>query len=177
VPAIEHPFTDFPPSLLYPDTDFLINCLVRSQSYHGACVTFLEHVIACGVTTIALSTFTRLEFAHSVTQAKFRNLLEPAEQQRLDLAHWDRRSVRENYLREFLLAVDDLLGPLDVNEIALVPSIQAQAINYMAQYNLQGQDALYLATALSVGIRDIASFDQIFRRIDGLHLWNNRIFG
>jgi predicted nucleic acid-binding protein len=45
----------------------------------------------------------------------------------------------------------------------------------VARYNLDGQDAVHLASARYAGVRDFASFDARFRRFDDLVLWNDRI--
>jgi predicted nucleic acid-binding protein len=47
----------------------------------------------------------------------------------------------------------------------------------MADYNLRAQDAVRLARADVAGVRDFASFDRRFRRVDGLILWNDQIYG
>lgn len=46
----------------------------------------------------------------------------------------------------------------------------------MADYNLEGQDAIHLASANYVGVFDMASLDRTFRRVDGLNLWNDQIY-
>ena len=57
----------------------------------------------------------------------------------------------------------------------LTPEIRRRAIDYIAQYNLSGQDAIHLASALNAGVTDLASFDGGFRRVEGVHLWNDLI--
>jgi predicted nucleic acid-binding protein len=46
----------------------------------------------------------------------------------------------------------------------------------MGEYNLGAQNAVHLAGARIAGVHDFASFDRMFRRVDGLNLWNDRIF-
>jgi predicted nucleic acid-binding protein len=70
-----------------------------------------------------------------------------------------------------------LLGQCDWAEIPLTPSIRAEAIRLIAAHNLNAHDDVHLATARDVGVAHFASPDRGLRRIDGLHLWNDRMHG
>ena len=70
----------------------------------------------------------------------------------------------------------DLLAEFLWYEAPLTATVREAALQYMIEYNLGAQDAVHLASALLSGVRDFASFDRRFRRVDGLYLWNDLAF-
>ena len=176
MPVTEHLFADFPPRRLYVDTNMLISYLFRSERYYARCVVFFRRLAGTGVTTLYISSLTWMEFAHVVLGQRFRDRLPPAIRQRFHLDRWHERSVREWYFAEYRRALEALLGQFAWDEIALTPEIRAEALALMVEYDLGSQDAVHLASARLAGVRDFASFDRAFRRVDGLHLWNDQIY-
>ena len=51
------------------------------------------------------------------------------------------------------------------------------ALEFVSRYNVGPHDAANLASAQFAGVLDLASFDRGYRRVDGLFLWNDRIYG
>lgn len=178
MPATERALTEFPPARLYLDTDFLIGCFVPTDPHFGRATRFITHVRTHDLTTIYLSQISWVEFAHHVRKERVRGALPANIQEQLQLDRWHvDAGVRANYVRMMVGLLDNLLAHFDYEEVALNKSIRLQALEYMAQYNCDGNDAIHLATAFAVGVLDLASFDRGYRRVEGLYLWNDKIYG
>jgi predicted nucleic acid-binding protein len=173
VSAIEHRFDEIPPALLYLDTNILIACLIRTHMDHGLCARFLERLVSHGYTTIYLSSLSWLEFTHVVMKEDFRRTLPGEFQARFRLHRWQTPRVRQTYLRFMVSQLTGMLASFDWAEISLTAAIRGAAIEYVASHNLDTHDATHLATARHEGIEHLATLDTTFRRVDGLHLWNN----
>ncbi|MBI4494716.1 MAG: type II toxin-antitoxin system VapC family toxin [Chloroflexi bacterium] len=175
MPATELAFSNPPPRALYLDTDVLINYLVSSEPHHQRSRTFLERLLAQD-TTLYVSSLTWIEYAHVITRDDFRRRLSQEIRQRLRLDRWGDRAVRQRYLQEYVQALDELLAQFEWAEVFPLVDVRQAALGFMDQYNLDGQDAIHLASAFSHGVVDFASFDRVYRRVDGLHLWNDLIY-
>jgi predicted nucleic acid-binding protein len=177
VPATERSFTaDFPPAHLYLDTDFLHACMTPTEPHYTRSAAFVEWLITHAITTIYVSPLTWMEFAFNVMKEQFRSSLPPKEQLRFNLANWQRQTVRETYLMSMIKWLESFLSHFNWAEIPLTDTVRMQAVEYMAVYNLKPHDAMHVAAANSVGVADLASFDKKYRRINGLFLWNDRIY-
>jgi len=179
VPAIERPFDGsvLPPSRLYLDTDIMVAAVVRTHHHHVRATALFSLLIRYGLTTIYFCPITWMEFAHVFSKEGFRSEL-PAEFSRLNpVAGWADPAVRDAYFRFVMATFNAVLSPFDRDQVILTDDIQGRAIQHMATYNLGAQDAVHLACADAVGVRDFASFDRRFRRVEGLYLWNDLIFG
>lgn len=117
-----------------------------------------------------------MEYAHTVTRDDFRNRLGQALRQHFQLDQWQDPGVRYKYLQAMLADFEALLAQFEWTEIFLEDTIRAEAISVMARYNLGSQDAIHLASAFSEGVRDFASLDRRFRRVDHIFLWNDLIY-
>ncbi len=73
--------------------------------------------------------------------------------------------------------LEDFLANFEWAEVALTPTIRSAALTFMAQHNLGAQDSVHLASAGLEHVADFASFDRGYRRVNGLHLWNDTIHG
>ena len=73
--------------------------------------------------------------------------------------------------------LDSFFSEFALVEIPLTSEIRQSALALMSRYNLDSYDAVHVASAESEGVVDFASFDEAFRRADGLHLWNDLIHG
>jgi predicted nucleic acid-binding protein len=175
VPAIEHPFSDPAPARLYVDTDILISHSISTEPHHVRCTTFLERLAREGRTTLHVSSLSWMEFAHVVTRDGFRNRLDPTIYRRYQLQHWRQARVRPYYLRDLLNDLEELLNQFNWFEIPLTPAVRVLASAYMADFALGSQDAVHLASAAAEGMPDFASLDSVYRRVDGLSLWNDLV--
>lgn len=174
--ATERSFSDLPPSRLYVDTNVFIGYLFSTDPLHSRCRALLERVVAQGSTTIFVSSISWMEFAHVVTRQRFRDALPTETQRTFQLGRWQAQPVRERYLQHHSRALEVLFSHFELEEVAVTPEVRAGAMTYMAAYDLDGQDAIHLARARLVGVRDVASFDRKFRRVDWLYLWNDLIY-
>jgi predicted nucleic acid-binding protein len=178
VPAVERPFSGsiLPPVRLYVDTDVLIAAVVSTHAHHARSVALLQLLITHGLTTIYLCPITWMEFVHVFSKESFRRTL-PAEFGYLNaVTGWSIAGVRAAYYHYVRTLFDDILSPFPWEEVPLTAAVQAQATEYMAMFNLDAQDATHLACARLAGVRDLASYDRRFRRVDRLSLWNDRIY-
>jgi predicted nucleic acid-binding protein len=116
-----------------------------------------------------------VEFIHVVSRERFRRNLSDDLQRQLRVRRWNEPLVRQAYIRSFVRRLEAVLTQFTWIEIDLTPEIRRRAFDYIAQYNLSGQDAIHLARALNAGVTDLASFDGGFRRVEGVHLWNDLI--
>jgi len=175
VPATERAFSDPPPGRLYLDTDILINYVLSSEPHHRRASTFLEGLLAHD-TMLCLSSITWVEYAHVLTRDDFRRRLPQEIRQRFQLDGWSDPAVRQQYLQEHVRALEELLAQFEWLEVFPLAEVRRAALALMAQYNLDGQDAIHLASASSQGVVDFASFDHVYRRVDELILWNDLIY-
>jgi predicted nucleic acid-binding protein len=175
VPAIERGFDEMPPSRLYLDTDFVITYLVSTQRHHARCQAFVERLGEMGLTTIFVSPLVWLEFAHVITRESFRAALPPDLTDSLQVSRWQESLVRQTYIQAFLGLLEAFLAQFEIVEIPLATDVRVHALQNVALYGLDTHDAAHLATAISAGVLDLASFDGGFRRVDGLYLWNDHV--
>jgi predicted nucleic acid-binding protein len=175
VAAVEHPFTDQPPSSLYLDTDVCLAYLIPSEPLHERAAALFTQLATHGYTTVYVSSLSWIEFVKVITSDRFRKGLPADWQQRYHLARWQRASVRQAYLQDLLGIFEQLLDQFGWTEVAVTPDIRIRALALANDYHLEAQDAVHLACAEAAGVPDLASFDVRFRRVDGLQLWNDRI--
>lgn len=177
MPASERAFSEPPPESAYLDSDFLIILFVPTHLLHAQAQGFARRLIGAG-TVAHVSSLVWIEFAHVTTRAAFRDDLPAALRRRFRLDAWDDAQVRQEYLRAGLGALDELLDQfVEWVELPTDEAVRRQALTYIGEYNLGAQDAVHLASARLAGLNDLVSFDRGYRRVDGLTLWNDRIFG
>jgi predicted nucleic acid-binding protein len=174
VPAIERSFQEGLPKQPFVDADFLISALIQTETFHRRSVELIQRA-ADHSTEIYLSSLTWMEFASAVAKERFRAGLPDELQQNFALRWWQRRSVRRRYLGYFLQRLQDTLDQFQWYEVSLTPEIRTLAIEGIMQFNLRPHDAVVRASAEWAGVTDLASYDEAFRRVDGLVLWNDLI--
>jgi predicted nucleic acid-binding protein len=174
--AIEHAFSEAPPRELYLDTDFIIGCLERSDPHHARCAEFMDRIASTARTMLCISSLSWLEFIHTITRERFREIVSDEVRQQFRLDRWEEPAVRRAYIAHLTSSFEVLLSQCDWAEVSLTPEIRADAVDVIATYNLNTHDAVHLATMRDVGVVSLASLDRGFRRVDGLHLWNDQIY-
>ncbi len=174
MPATEHLFSEPAPPRLYIDTDIVLAYLNANESLHTRCIPFFESIALNRGTELYTSSLLWLEFAHVITREAFRTRLPESVQRRFRLDRWHDAQVRSAYLEANLRDLSELLGQFVLHEVALTPAVRTLAVEQMARFALGSQDATHLASASLAGVDGFASFDEAFRRVDGLQLWNDR---
>lgn len=177
MPATEHAFVEAPPAQLYIDTDFIVACLERTDPHHGRCAAFMGRIVAYGRTTLYMSSLSWLEFIHTITRQRFRDIADDDLRRRFRLDRWEDPPIRQAYIAYMTESFTAFLDQCDWAEVDLTPAIRAEAIRLLAAYNLNAHDAVHLATARDVAAADFVSLDRGYRRVETLHLWNDRIYG
>lgn len=174
MPATQHSFVERPlPQTVALDTDFILTALVQSELFHARCASFTQVLVRERV-RIVHSPLLLLEFLHAWQKAINRNAV-PASavlQQRL----WNdpvglRASLYilgEEYLNVYL-------DSFSRYEVRFSRALQRETRESMALHNLKPMDACLVASAQRAGTDHIVSLDSDFRRVDGIHLWNDSI--
>jgi len=174
MPASERSFAEPLPEWLYCDTDLLIAFLVAAEPHHTRARILLVRAAAAG-TGLYLSSLSWMEYLNVVIKERFRQRLPGGVAQQLRLIQWQNASIRRSYSEFMLAAFDTALAEFTTEEVALTPAVRRAAMGLVGDYDLRPHDAVHLASAFAAGCFDLASFDQAFRRVDGLVLWNDRI--
>jgi predicted nucleic acid-binding protein len=177
MPAVERSFADALPESLYLDTDIIVAGINRSHPNHQRAAMLLVRMAAGGGMRVIISSLTWIEFLNVITRPMFRDALPSDLRQRLRLGRWHDAMVRQTYVRAMLARFEGLLAQFDYAEIPMTISIRNAAIQLAIAHNLRAQDAVHLASAQHSGVSHLASFDEAFRRVDGIHLWNDLIHG
>jgi predicted nucleic acid-binding protein len=175
--ATERSFADLPPQRLYVDNDIIVAHLFSAEPHHDRCQAFVEWLFQYGLTVLYVSCLSPVEFAHVIRRKDFRDRLPDDLRAQFRLTEWEQPLIRQHYLQTFSAAFESLLDQFQWYEISITPEVRRLAVQYIEQYNLGAQDAIHLASAVSAGVFDFASLDQSYRRIPGLHLWNDRLHG
>jgi predicted nucleic acid-binding protein len=175
VPATEHAFVEPLPARLYVDTNLIIDYFVNTNPHHGRVVAFVDRLARNGLTALYISPLTWFEFAHTIRRQDFRDKLPPGWWQQYRLHRWEDPRIRQQYLEDWYGLFEGLLAQFGWSEVVITPAVRVRALGYVSTYNLKPQDAAHLACAFEEGVADLASFDEGFRRVDSLHLWNDKI--
>ncbi len=176
MPATEHLFSEPAPPRLYIDTDIAIAYLNANEPLHARSILLFESLALNRGTELYASSLLWLEFAHVVTREAFRSRLPASVRRRFRLDRWHDAQIRSAYLEAHLHDLNELLSQFVLHEVALTPAVRTLAIELMARFALGSQDATHLASASLGNVDGIASFDEAFRRVDGLQLWNDRMY-
>ena len=173
-PATEHRFREEPlPQAVVLDADFVVNVLHEGEEYHRDCLRFAVRLLRNNV-SVVYTQLLRLEFLSGWQNAMRRRGVpsELLQQKRLlENPAEDRRAMYE-LGDEFF---SDFLTLFNRYEVRLSAKLQRRARSYMAKYNLKPMDACLIASAFQTEVLHVASLDKDFRRVDGVHLWNDHI--
>ena len=172
-PAREHLFSEPLPPAVVLDVDFVVNVLHEGEELHAECLEFATRMYNADVIVVHTSLL-RVEFWNGWRRAVAQRGLPPEvaiSPPLLPDATAERRRLYrlgESYLKDFLRAFRRY-------EIRLGARLLDQALGLIASYNLRSLDACLAASALRAGVPDVVSLDGVFRRVDGIDLWNNDI--
>ena len=173
MPAQERLFEQSPPKIILLDTSFVVAALVAGENEHDECLSFSEKLLTAG-TVVLYSSILRAEYLNAWRTLIHKGYLpsEPSPQIRMEMGslpgdrrHWLR--IADRLLYQFL-------SNFYRREVRLNRRVMNSIVDLMGKYNLKSYDAIHLASAADVGCRELVSFDDHFRRVDGIGLWNNR---
>jgi predicted nucleic acid-binding protein len=173
VAAIEHALSEPVPTSCYLDSDFLTAFTVPAHPCHEACYDFVERAARAN-TRAVINSLTWLEFVQAVSRAEFIADLPPDLRDRANLQFWESRiDVREAWIAEALDNLQALLNQFtDRQEVPINEGVRARAIDLKIQFDVDMADAVNVACAMAADTNNIVSFNEGYRRVDGLHLWN-----
>jgi predicted nucleic acid-binding protein len=172
--AQEHAFDEEPlPSAVVLDSDFVINVLHENEEFHEECKEFAQRLSENDV-VVVYSNLLRVDFWHGWRRAVNARGL-PPEVASQPVLLTDPGAERERWYRHGDDYLKTLLSLYDRYEVRIGSRLLDRALRLMARYNLKSHDACVAAIAFHTEVTDIVSLDKDFLRIDGLHVWNNRI--
>lgn len=160
------------PGQLYVDSGILIGAVIAGSHHSAAASEFCERVAFNG-SRIFFSQIARYELAHlawCLASPQDRRQLPGDIVQQYSLEHWETNLlVRQRWFDAVNRKVDELLSQFQaVFEIPIRAHHWDRALNLMAYYNLRSYDALHVATAQMLDLRDFATCDRHFESVDDL---------
>ena len=172
--ATEHGFAEEPlPRAVALDADFVISVLNEAEDYHRHCLRFATRLSASG-TAIVCSPVLRLEVLHGWQKAINAGGITVELLQQRPLVP-DPVHIRGLLLQFGEDALSSFLASFKQYEVRLSAPLFAETREIMARYGLKPMDACFLAAAVRIGVTDIVSLDSDFRKVDGIHLWNDHV--
>ncbi|HUG15290.1 MAG TPA: type II toxin-antitoxin system VapC family toxin [Thermomicrobiales bacterium] len=156
----------------YLDTRFVVAAAVNG-SHHSIAAHQEWLRLVSTRRSVYFSSFLRVE----VTQALFRMGANPARlpadvRARYILDRWEHDFlIRHRWMVQGIEAFETLLATFaEVYELPVTTEIWQHSVPIMAHYRLWSIDAVHVATAQMIGIRNFITCDLGFGRVDGLHV-------
>lgn len=162
-----------PPEIIYFDTSFVLETLVKGQCYHEQCKNFIKRLetkqpivifsellkaeLWCGTIAICV----RNRFGQDV------NVRQVIDQHPKLIRHYDSKAVRIQ--KDFVALLQRFK---DWTSIELSEEISIRAHLLMPKYCLGSYDAIHIATMEEWGIKDIAVFDKHIENIPNIRIWS-----
>jgi predicted nucleic acid-binding protein len=166
------------PATVYLDTSAVVTALFPGLAHSTASATFCTSV-AQGGGGVVFSQVLWLEFSQALVKLALGTELPAAERRRHRFARWGRHvDVREQWYRFGLDELEAFLGRFAaVTEVEFRREIWLASLDVMARTQLRSHDAVHVATAREVGVRDFVTVDDHFRRVPDLRVWLMRDSG
>ena len=157
---------------VYLDTSVVVPALFHGHVHFAACRAFVARLVN-DRSHVHFSQILWLELSQVLTHLPHDPGLALDLRRAYRLDRWERNvAVRERWLATGLQWFNDLIARFDrVTEAPFSRAIWEASLDIMAQHQLRSHDAIHVATARAVGIRDFATLDGHFRRVPDLHLW------
>lgn len=156
----------------YLDTSFVIAATISGTHHASAAREFQMH-LANWNTRNYFSGILRIE----VSQALLRIGSNPARlasavRSRFILGRWDQDILtRHRWMAHGVNEFESMLLRLyQVYELPISLDIWQRSVSIMAHYRLHSIDAIHVATAQTIGVRNFVTCDADFRRVDGLNV-------
>ncbi len=162
-----------PPRHVYIGTSVLVGAIISSAPHAAACGDFCDRLIAAE-SRVYFSQILRMELSQALRRlATTRTNLSPAVYERYGLANWGASAaVRRRWLELGVSQFRALLSHFAlVVELPFREATWLQSVEVMAADGLQARDAVHVATARDLGLRDLATVDADFQRVRDLRVW------
>lgn len=157
------------PSTVYVDTGFVAAAMMQGVLHHHAAREFCKSLVDSS-SHVAFSNLLRVEFLQAlVAIGNDPSQLPGRVRRRYKLHRWGNAdAIRLRWLENGMSLLDELFDQFaQASEVAIEPAIVDRAVLSMALHKLRSYDAIHVATAEALGIRDIATCDSDFLRVDG----------
>ena len=151
---------------VYFDTSLITTAAIQpAVEHHEAAISFCERTIAAR-SSVYFSELMRLEYAQALRALS--TTVDEATRRAFRLHRWDQVGVRRQWMEYGSQRLDVFLSQFDWVEVALDRDAINAARDLMISCNLSSYDAAHVATALSLGITDLAAVDGHFERASHL---------
>jgi predicted nucleic acid-binding protein len=150
---------------IYFDTSLLTTAVFRPIVHHEAAERFSQDVLLSG-RSVYISELIWLEYAHALRSMS--SNIDEATQREYHLHRWDLAHVRSRWVNHGVALLRAFLARFDTYEVPFERHIVDDAIEIMVSCNLSSYDAAHVATALSLGITELAAVDSHFERASHL---------
>jgi predicted nucleic acid-binding protein len=156
------------PERLYWDASFLVHATYPAARYHRGCYTFLARLSESGDTLSYVSTLALDEMVFTLLQLRVAE--EHPGQGFWDIYHQNSQVIQP-FLGELRALVDRLTSDSRIRVVGTEPEFMPVVLDHMESYSLLPRDALHLASMARYGVDSIATTDDDFLPVDGLHIY------
>lgn len=161
---LEEPF----PTDIYLDTDVVVKAIVGGMDHSTACLRFCSE-LAQHESRVYFSQILRLEFSQAFKQLATKAQLPESIRDVFGLDQWSDYMVRGRWMQFGVSQFAAFLGQfVQVIEFPFRRGIWESSVKIMAFHNLRSHDAIHVATARHLGVKDFATSDNDFQHIDAL---------
>lgn len=161
------------PEIIYFDTSFVIETLIKGQRYQQQCKNFIEQ-LRQKQPVVIFSELLKAELWCGTISVCIRNMYgenvnarDTINQHPKLIKHFDSKVVRIQ--KDFIALLQRFK---DWTSIELTEKISNRAHLLMPKYCLGSYDAIHIATMEEWGIKDIAVFDQHIENIPNIRIWS-----
>ena len=145
------------------DTSFILNFSIEGAKYFDECSFFIRRLVDENVLCV-ISNLTLDEFWYGLIRVSF---------MRDHPKDWlDRlRRLSKDYVDPVKRATRDLISFSNLIVTEVKTEFTFSALKYMEKYHLLPRDAMHLSTMLSLEIKNIATTDEDFAKVDGIKIY------
>jgi predicted nucleic acid-binding protein len=159
------------PDDIYVDTNIVVAAIIAGSDNASSAQQFCT-ALADTRSRIYFSQIIRLEISQAILRLAASPARLPIEiRERYRLERWNVDFlVRHRWMVHGVREFERLCGEFfHVYEYPFDEEIWLRSVHIMSHYRLHSLDAIHVATAQHLGIRDFATSDADFRRVDNLH--------
>lgn len=149
------------PSDIYLDTSIVIEAMFQGTRRHAEILQFCRELTAQS-SHIYFSQILRLELSQTLFRLPKSGILDASVQRQWHLGGFDARaSVRRAWMDQGVKQFEAFIAQfVEVVEHPLTLSIWQRSIDVMVSHRLRAHDAIHVATAAEIGLRDFATLDR-----------------